>query len=49
MIQKEFEFEKTIDSLGSAKYIVDEIYQYFEKAASFIDFGCGLGAWASIF
>jgi hypothetical protein len=49
MKQVIFEFENTSNSLVSAKYIIDEIFQYFESSTSFIDYGCGLGAWASVF
>jgi|688.fasta_scaffold548875_2 hypothetical protein len=49
MKQNEYLFYNTIESKNSAEIIVKTILPFFKKVNSFLDLGCGVGAWSKEF
>jgi SAM-dependent methyltransferase len=46
MKQETFLFENTVNSSKSAEIIFSELWPYLKNSNSFIDLGCGMGAWS---
>lgn len=46
MKQSEFEFYNTEKSLDSSRIIISSILPYLPEINTFLDFGCGVGAWS---
>lgn len=49
MKQSDFLFENTVESKKSAAIIIEELWPFFDDCCSFVDLGCGMGGWSSVF
>lgn len=49
MKQNEYSFYNTIESKNSAEIIIKTILPFFKNVNSFLDLGCGVGAWSKEF
>jgi SAM-dependent methyltransferase len=49
MFQNKFLFENTTNSTESSEIIINSLWPYFKGLNSFLDLGCGMGAWSAEF